>query len=194
VNADRVLEDLRELARLTGGPDGARRVCWTDEWTKARNFLLSRLDELPVEVNVDAAGNLWATMAGEGDGFVIVGSHVDSVPAGGWLDGALGVFTAVEALRTQAESGPPPVGLRLVDWADEEGARFGRSLFGSSCCAGTLYPDDVRDLRDRDGERLEEVIARYDVDLDRARESGAELSGACAYIEGHIEQGPVLES
>jgi len=194
VNPDRVLEDLRELARLTGGPDGARRVCWTDEWTKARDFLRSRLDELPVEMSVDAAGNLWALMAGEGEGFVIVGSHTDSVPAGGWLDGALGVFTAVEALRSQAEKGTPPVGLRLVDWADEEGARFGRSLFGSSCCAGTLDPDEVRDLRDRDGERLEEVVARYGVELDRAHESGSELRGARAYIEGHIEQGPVLES
>jgi hydantoinase/carbamoylase family amidase len=124
---------------------------------------------------------------------VIVGSHVDSVPAGGWLDGALGVFTAVEALRTQAANGRPPVGLRLVDWADEEGARFGRSLFGSSACAGTLEVDDVRDLRDRDGERLEDVVARYDVELDRVHESGSELSGARAYIECHIEQGPVLE-
>ena len=194
MNPDRVLEDLRELARLTGGPDGARRVCWTGEWTKAREFLLSRLGELPVEVKVDPAGNLWAGMSGEGEGFVIVGSHVDSVPAGGWLDGALGVFTAVEALRSQAEKGTPPVGLRLVDWADEEGARFGRSLFGSSSCAGTLDPDEVRDLRDRDGERLEDVLARYDVELDRAHESGAELSGARAYIELHIEQGPVLES
>ncbi len=194
MKADRVLEDLRELARLTGGADGARRVCWTDEWTKAREFLRSRLDELPVEVSVDAAGNLWAGMAGDEEGFVIVGSHVDSVPAGGWLDGALGVFTAVEALRSQAEKGTPPVGLRLVDWADEEGARFGRSLFGSSSCAGTLDPDEVRDLRDRDGERLEDVLARYDVELDRARESGSELSGARAYLEIHIEQGPVLES
>ena len=194
MKADRVLEDLRELARLTGGPDGARRVCWTDEWAKAREFLRSRLDELPVEITVDAAGNLWAAMAGDGDGFVIVGSHVDSVPAGGWLDGALGVFTAVEALRSQVEKGTPPVGLRLVDWADEEGARFGRSLFGSSACAGTLDVDEVRDLRDRDGERLEDVVARYDVELDRAHESGARLHGACAYLELHIEQGPVLES
>ncbi|HEV2874237.1 MAG TPA: Zn-dependent hydrolase [Thermoleophilaceae bacterium] len=194
MNPDRVLDDLRELARLTGGPDGARRVCWTTEWTKAREYLLSRLGELPLEVKVDPAGNIWAGMSGEGEGFVIVGSHVDSVPAGGWLDGALGVFTAVEALRSQAEKGTPPVGLRLVDWADEEGARFGRSLFGSSACAGTLDPDEVRDLRDRDGERLEDVLARYDVELDRAHESGAELSGARAYLEIHIEQGPVLES
>jgi N-carbamoyl-L-amino-acid hydrolase len=194
MDADRVLADLRELANLTGGPGGARRVCWTDEWTKAREFLRSRLDELPVEVSIDQAGNLWADLPGEADGFVIVGSHVDSVPAGGWLDGAFGVFTALEALRQQADGGRPAVGVRLVDWADEEGARFGRSLFGSSACAGTLDPDEVRDLRDRDGERLEDVVARYDVELDRAGESGERLRGARAYIETHIEQGPVLES
>jgi hydantoinase/carbamoylase family amidase len=194
VNPDRVLEDLRELARLTGGPDGARRVCWTDEWVRAREFLRSRLDELPVEVTVDAAGNLWADLPGEQEGFVIVGSHVDSVPAGGWLDGALGEFTALEALRSQSESGQPPVGLRLVDWADEEGARFGRSLFGSSACAGTLEIDEVRDLRDREGERLEDVVARHGVDLARVHESNAQLNGARAYLELHIEQGPVLES
>ena len=195
VNADRVLEDLRELARLTGGPDGARRVCWTDEWTKARDFLRSRLDELPVEMSVDEAGNLWAAMEGDGDGFVIVGSHVGLRARRRLARRSAGrVHCAVEALRSQAEAGRPPVGLRLVDWADEEGARFGRSLFGSSCCAGTLDPDEVRDLRDRDGERLEDVVARYDVELDRARESGSRLRGARAYIEGHIEQGPVLES
>ncbi|MDQ5834441.1 MAG: Zn-dependent hydrolase [Actinomycetota bacterium] len=194
MNADRVFEDLRELARLTGGPDGARRVCWTDEWSRAREFLRSRLDELPVDVSIDAAGNLWADLPGEDESFVIVGSHIDSVPAGGWLDGALGIFAAVEAVRSHAESGPPPVGLRLVDWADEEGARFGRSLFGSSACAGTLEIDEVRDLRDRDSERLEDVVGRYNVDLERAHESNAQLQGACAYLELHIEQGPVLES
>ena len=192
IDADAVIADLRELARLTGGPDGARRVCWTDEWTRAREFLRSRLDEIGAVVSVDEACNLWAELPGEQDGFVIVGSHVDSVPAGGWLDGALGVFGAVGALRAAA-GGSLPVGLRLVDWADEEGARFGRSLFGSSLCAGTLEPDAVRDLRDRDGERLEDVVARYGVDLDRAHESNARLRGARAYLELHIEQGPVLE-
>jgi hydantoinase/carbamoylase family amidase len=194
MDTGRVLDDLRELARLTGGPDGARRVCWTDEWSRAREFLRSRLDELPVEISIDEAGNLWAELPGEQEGFVIVGSHTDSVPAGGWLDGALGIFAAVEALRAHASGEPPPVGLRLVDWADEEGARFGRSLFGSSACAGSLEIDEVRDLRDPDGERLEEVVARYDVELDRVHESGARLGGACAYLEMHIEQGPVLES
>jgi len=192
MDADRVIADLRELAELTGGPGGARRVCWTDEWTRARELVRSRLEELPVEIETDAAGNVWADLPGGQEGFVIVGSHVDSVPAGGWLDGALGIFAAVEALRAHADE-ERTVGLRFVDWADEEGARFGRSLFGSSACAGTLEVDEVRDLKDRDGERLEDVVARYDVDLAKVHESGARLKGARAYLELHIEQGPVLE-
>ena len=137
MNADRVIADLRELADLTGGEGGARRVAWTDEWVKARELVRGKLEELPVEIETDEAGNVWADLPGEQEGFVMVGSHVDSVPAGGWLDGALGIFAAVEALRAHAEE-KPRVGLRFVDWADEEGARFGRSLFGSSACAGTL--------------------------------------------------------
>jgi N-carbamoyl-L-amino-acid hydrolase len=193
MDADRVIADLRELAELTGGPGGARRVCWTDEWVKARELVRSKLEELPVEIETDAAGNVWADLPGEQEGFVIVGSHVDSVPAGGWLDGALGICAALEALRAHADE-ERPVGLRFVDWADEEGARFGRSLFGSSACAGTLDVDEIRDLEDRDGERLEDVVARYDVDLSKVHESGARLKGARAYLELHIEQGPVLET
>jgi hydantoinase/carbamoylase family amidase len=193
VNADRVIADLKELAELTGGEGGARRVCWTDEWVKARELVRGKLEELPVEITYDAAGNVWADLPGEQDGFVIVGSHVDSVPAGGWLDGALGLFAALEVLRQHAD-GDRPMGLRFVDWADEEGARFGRSLFGSSACAGTLEVDEVRDLKDREGERLEDVVARHDVDLAKVGESGAHLKGARAYLELHIEQGPVLEA
>ena len=193
MNAERVIADLKELAELTGGPGGARRVCWTDEWVKARELVRGKLEELPVEIETDEAGNVWADLPGEQDGFVIVGSHVDSVPAGGWLDGALGLFAALEVLRQHAD-GDRPVGLRFVDWADEEGARFGRSLFGSSACAGTLDVDEVRDLKDREGERLEDVVARHDVDLAKVGESGAHLKGARAYLELHIEQGPVLEA
>jgi hydantoinase/carbamoylase family amidase len=196
VNADRVIADLRELAELTGGEGGARRVCWTDEWVKARELVRGKLEELPVEIETDEAGNVWADLPGEQDGFVIVGSHVDSVPAGGWLDGALGLMAALEVLRQHADSdrSDRAVGLRFVDWADEEGARFGRSLFGSSACAGTLEVDEVRDLKDREGERLEDVVARHDVDLAKVGDSGAHLKGARAYLELHIEQGPVLEA
>ena len=100
-----------------------------------RDWLLAKLEDLPVTVERDPAGNIWATLpgAGEAEGFVIVGSHIDAVPAGGWLDGALGLLAALGVVRALAAAdAPPPVEVRLVDWADEEGARFGRSLLGSS--------------------------------------------------------------
>src|SRR5690606_26638420 len=80
----------------------------------------------------------------------------------------------------------------LVDWADEEGARFGRSLLGSSACGGTMVPDEERDRVDADGVKLVDALARCGVDLDRMLESQSELKNAGAYLELHIEQGPVL--
>ena len=189
----RALADLHELAELTGGPGGARRLCWTDEWVNARGLLRERLAELPVEVEVDEAGNLWARLAGARPETVVIGSHVDSVPNGGWLDGALGVMAALETLRTLSESGTPPCTVTLVDWADEEGARFGRSLFGSSAVCGTLDPDSVRDLTDAGGVRLEDAVAAHGVELDRASAAQRRLRDVRAYLELHIEQGPVLE-
>jgi N-carbamoyl-L-amino-acid hydrolase len=159
----------------------------------ARGFLRERLAELPVSVDVDEAGNLWAVLEGARPETVVVGSHVDSVPNGGWLDGALGVMAALEVLRDVAADGRPPVTVALVDWADEEGARFGRSLFGSSAVAGTLDPEAVRDLVDAGGRRLEDVVREHGVELDRAHEAGSRLEHVRAYLELHIEQGPVLE-
>ena len=193
VDVARAVAGLRELARRTGGPDGAQRVAWTESWAAARAWLREELDGIPgVEVEVDEAGNLWATARGESERFVMVGGHLDSVPDGGWLDGALNVVGALEVLRALAGE-PRALTLKLVDWADEEGARFGRSLFGSSACAGTLDPGTVRGLTDRDGVALPDALRAHGVDLDRALDSGARLEGAAAYLELHIEQGPVLE-
>jgi hydantoinase/carbamoylase family amidase len=196
-----VLADLRELDRLTGGADGARRVCWTPVWEEARRFLRERLGEIEgLTVEVDQAGNLWATLAGEIDEAVAFGSHIDSVPSGGWLDGALGVMAALEVLRAAAEAreaggaGSARRTLKLVDFADEEGARFGRSLFGSSAVAGTLDPDAVRELTDSDGRAIGDVLAEHGVELDRAPEAASRREGLVAYLELHIEQGPILES
>jgi N-carbamoyl-L-amino-acid hydrolase len=189
----RVVADLRELARRTGGPDGARRLAWTDDWQAARALLRERLAELPVDVEVDEAGNLLATRAGRSDEIVVTGSHLDAVPRGGWLDGPLGAFAALECLRAHADE-PPARTLRLVDWADEEGARFGRSLLGSAAVCGTLVPDEVRELVDADGVRLEDALRAHDVEVDRMPEAARMLDGVVACLELHIEQGPVLES
>ena len=193
VDAARAVEGLRELRRLTGDEDGAQRVAWTDTWIAARDWLRGELDAIDgVTVETDQAGNTWATAPGDSDRFVIIGGHMDSVPDGGWLDGVLNVLAGLEVLRALAPE-PRALTLKLVDWADEEGARFGRSLLGSSACAGTLDPDSVRDLTDRDGVTLPDALAAHGVDLDRAGESGERLEGALAYLELHIEQGPVLE-
>jgi N-carbamoyl-L-amino-acid hydrolase len=191
---DRAIADLRALADLTGGPGGARRLCWTPEWANARRFLRERLSVLPVSVDVDEAGNLWARLEGARPETVVIGSHIDSVPNGGWLDGALGVLGALEVLRTVAEAGSPPCTVTLIDFADEEGARFGRSLFGSSWLSGSISADDVRDLHDAAGDRLADVVAGYGVDLDRAGAARSRLTDVRAYLELHIEQGPVLEA
>src|SRR3954471_7046754 len=187
---ERPLADLHELRELTGGPDGARRLAWSEDWRTAREWLLSKLEPLGVEVERDAAGNLWATRKGESDKIVVVGSHIDAVPHGGWLDGALGVCAALEVLRGTAGETPPAT-IKLIDWADEEGARFGRSLLGSSAAAGTLEPDAVRELTDAEGTTLPDALEENGIDLDTMTE--AELPEIAAYLELHIEQGPRLE-
>jgi N-carbamoyl-L-amino-acid hydrolase len=136
----RTVAELKELRALTGDEHGAQRVAFTPTWAKARQWLRDKLAELPVEVKNDPAGNLWATLRGESDQELLIGGHLDSVPNGGWLDGCLNVVAGLEVLRRFAAEGKPPVTIRLVDWADEEGARFGRSLFGSSAASGSLVP------------------------------------------------------
>jgi hydantoinase/carbamoylase family amidase len=192
LDSHRAVEELKELDELTGGPEGSRRVAWTAEWSKARDWLKEKLDEIDCEVEIDEAGNLWATTPGDSEEAVILGGHIDSVPNGGWLDGALNVIGALEVFRSLATQ-KRPVTLRLVDWADEEGARFGRSLFGSGAAAGSLKPDDVRNLKDKDGVALPDALAEHGVELDRVNEANEQLRDAVAYLELHIEQGPVLE-
>ena len=192
VDSRRAIEELKELGDLTGGPEGARRVAWTDGWARARSWLREKLDEIDCEVETDEAGNLWATVPGDSEDAVVLGGHIDSVPNGGWLDGALNTVAALEVLRTLAPQ-KRPVTLRIVDWADEEGARFGRSLFGSGAAAGTLKPDDVCNLKDKDGVALPDALSEHGVELDRVNEANKQLRNAVAYLELHIEQGPVLE-
>jgi hydantoinase/carbamoylase family amidase len=195
LDPSRTVEELRGLQELTGDENGAQRVAWTDTWAEAREWLRSRLDGVPVEEEVDEAGNQWFTLAGETERAVLIGGHIDSVPNGGWLDGCLNVLAGVEVLRRIAEDGTPPLTVRLVNWADEEGARFGRSLFGSSAAAGSMRDqDELRQLTDGDGVSLPDALAAHGVDLDRATDSRTQVRNAAAYIELHIEQGPVLES
>ena len=191
----RTVVELRELQQLTGDENGAQRVAWTDTWQQAREWLSGKLAGTGTEETIDAAGNQWFTLAGDSERALLIGGHIDSVPNGGWLDGALNVMAGAEVLRRIAEEGTPPVTVRLVNWADEEGARFGRSLFGSSAAAGSMADqEELRQRKDADGISLPDAIARFEVDLDSALEARNELENAAAYLELHIEQGPALES
>jgi len=194
VNPQRTIAELKELRALTGNEHGAQRVAFTPVWVATRQWLRQKLAALPVETHTDAAGNLWSTLSGESERALLIGGHMDSVPNGGWLDGCLNVLAGLEILRRLNEQyhGRPPVTVRLVDWADEEGARFGKSLFGSSACSGNLNLDEARGLKDRDGITLPAALQAVGVDLERVKDSGVELKNAAAYLELHIEQGPVL--
>jgi hydantoinase/carbamoylase family amidase len=195
IDAGRVIADLHELRRRTGAEGGAQRLCWSEGWRSARALLTELLAEIGLEPEIDEAGNAWAYLPGRAEPALALGSHLDSVPNGGWLDGALGVMGALGVLRGWASSErEPPRTLALVDWADEEGARFGRSLFGSSAAAGTLDPAELANARDADGLRAAAVLAENGVDLARVLESRSRLERIDSYLELHIEQGPVLEA
>ena len=191
----RTVAELKELRALTADDNGAQRVAWTDTWLQAREWFQSKIKGLPVEHHYDAAGNSWTTLPGASEKTLLIGGHLDSVPNGGWLDGCLDFLAGLEVLRRFAEEfhGRPPVTVRLVDWADEEGARFGRSLLGSSAFAGTSSIQADRGRTDKDGIRLEDAVARCGFPIDRFPEAKIEQKKAAAYIELHIEQGPVLE-
>ena len=191
----RTVAELRELQELTGDENGAQRVAWTDTWERAREWLRGKVAETGAEERIDAAGNQWFTLPGASERAVLIGGHIDSVPNGGWLDGALNVVAGVEVMRRLAEEGKPAVTVRLVNWADEEGARFGRSLFGSSAAGGSMADqDELRARKDAAGIGLPDALGEHGVDLDRALDAARELESAAAYLELHIEQGPVLEA
>jgi hydantoinase/carbamoylase family amidase len=194
LNPKRTIAELKELRSFTADENGAQRVAFTKTWLAAREWLRKKVEGLPLEIHNDAAGNTWFTLRGESEKALLIGGHTDSVPNGGWLDGCLNVLAGVEILRrinAQYHS-KPPVTVRLVDWADEEGARFGKSLFGSSACSGNLDMNEARGLKDKDGIRLPGALKEVGIDFERVKESGKELQNAAAYLELHIEQGPVL--
>ncbi len=193
----RVIADLRELAALTSDDRGAQRVAWGPVWRKTRAWFTQKIvEEIGITPELDGAANLWATLPGRSPQSLIIGSHLDSVPGGGWLDGVLGVIAGLEVLRGAKAAGVPPMTIRVVDWADEEGARFGRSLAGSSASAGTLDPEaELGHLVDRQGVKCLDALGENGVTVEslRSAKDYFQRLNPAAYLELHIEQGPVLE-
>jgi allantoate deiminase len=179
--------DLEEAARIGADDGGVSRFAWTPELAQANEWLVGRLQELGLETEIDAAGNVLGRWE-EGEGTaVLVGSHLDTVPRGGRYDGALGVLAALEVVRTLKHEG---ISLRrplwIVSFNDEEGSRFQTGMLGSRAFIGDLDPEDWR----RRG--VADAMAAGGFDFERLGEAKA-VDRVGAYLELHIEQGPVLE-
>jgi N-carbamoyl-L-amino-acid hydrolase len=193
INAARLHDSIAELARIgaTGG-GGVTRLALSDEDRQARDLLCRWLLQAGLEPKVDDVGNIAAVRPGrELEPPVLLGYHIDTVVRGGRFDGALGVLAALEILRTLADLGIEtrrPIG--LVNWTNEEGVRFEPAMTCSGVVAGRFAADYVHDRRDRAGARFGDELRRIGYFGDGANR----LSPAAAYLELHIEQGPVLES
>jgi allantoate deiminase len=192
IDVDRLERRSSELSRIAGRGTSVSRLGLSADEQQARELVGGWLAAKGAEVRRDAAANLFARFGGDGD-TILVGSHLDSVPEGGRFDGALGVLCAVEAVESLIDA---KLTLRrpveVVAWADEEGARFGVGLFGSTAAFGRLARG-VAERRDRDGISIAEALRALGEHGDpaAARRDAKELA---AYLELHIEQGPRLEN
>ena len=188
-----VLRRLREVDARSGG----QRVAWSAVWREEQALLDTLVRELVPDARIasDAFANRWYVLDGDSADAVLLGSHTDCVPGGGWLDGVLGIHAGLEVLRVVAgDGGPRRRTVALVDWADEEGVRFGRSLLGSSAACGSLSRTELERLRDGDGRAAVDVVSEFGLDAERLGARGPELGGVACALELHIEQGPILET
>ena len=192
VDSQQLLADIEALARI-GALDkgGVDRPAFSSQYRAAIEWLTARMQNAGLRVHQDPAGNLIGRLGSEGPA-IVCGSHVDSVPSGGILDGALGVLAAIECVRAFRKSGVNLLRpLEVVAFADEEGAYL--SLFGSRAMAGTLDMTEVKAAIGRDGRRLTDALAEYGLEPDRINQAIRPRGDVAGYLELHIEQGPVLE-
>ncbi len=196
INGERLLADLRTLAAIGGLPDGGvDRLAWSEHDLAGRRWFAERMGEAGIEARVDAALNVFGHLPGMAGPWVLTGSHLDSVPNGGRLDGAYGAVAALEVLRTLAESGDPLAEqLEIVGFSDEEGVRFETGLIGSLALTGELDIERLRDGLDWQGVPIRQVLAGAGRDLDRILEAQQHRDSIKAFLELHIEQGPRMEA
>jgi N-carbamoyl-L-amino-acid hydrolase len=197
ISLPRLRERIERLARFGALPGGGvTRPAWSPQHEEARAWLLGEMRAAGLATWVDPAANTFGALGTDGvradRPVVLTGSHIDSVPEGGILDGALGVLAGFECLQAIGEAGAAPRRpLAVAAWSDEEG-RYG-SLFGSRAFCGTLDAARIPDMAAADGERLVDVMTRAGFDARRAPEAKAPPGAVAAYVELHIEQGPRLE-
>ncbi|MGC8488591.1 MAG: hydantoinase/carbamoylase family amidase, partial [Clostridia bacterium] len=196
VNEERLGQDLRHLGTFTLAGEGAgavSRLPWTPEDRGALLWLREQMGALGLTTSIDPLGNLWGVWEVGAGQSLVIGSHRDSVPKGGAFDGALGVMAALEVVRTLRSAGYHlRHNLEVVAWNDEEGARFGTTLFGSRMYVGALETAALEELRDPAGVSLRDAVWQAGFTLDQMRATTT-LDRVAAYVELHVEQGPILE-
>lgn len=194
ISIDRIGNDLRELSEIGRADDGGvYRMAFTDADMAGKAWLEERIRSAGLEVSRDGACNLIARLPGKSPDApsLVIGSHIDTVPCAGMLDGTLGVLAGLECLRVLKESGRiPEMDIELIAFSDEEG-RFG-GMFGSQSFAGQITPDTIRVASDPGGVKLADAMASHGLDPWLALQARRDPKTVAAYLELHIEQGPVL--
>jgi len=194
VDLARLQSDLAALAefRDPDSPGWTRRV-FSEPYVRSREWVAGRMRDAGLQVRLDAAGNLIGTLAGGGRSALVTGSHTDTVAGGGRFDGPVGVLGAIEVARCIRDSGRSlRHELRVVDFLGEEPNDFGLSCVGSRAVAGTLTADHLG-TRDPSGRTLAEALVSAGANPRRIHEAAWAANTVGAFVELHIEQGPVLE-
>ena len=194
--AKAVIEDLKDLAVLTSDDRGAQRLAWTHRWDQALEWFQAKMSAEGAEISIDAAHNVFAKIPGETDEAILIGSHLDSVPNGGWLDGTLGVLVGLAIARYyNANHDKHKKTIYIVSWADEEGVRFGQGDIGSSAVSGSLNTATAARLTDDAGISFGKALEAYDSSINDFPKAQKQFlqKNITHYLELHIEQGPRLE-
>lgn len=205
IDAERIKNEVLELAEIGRDAEsrGIYRMAFTDADMAGKRWLADRIEQAGLELRIDGAGNVCGLLPGDSESDataerrqgprLLVGSHTDTVPCAGALDGALGVLVALESLRRMREVGyRPPFSIELISFSDEEG-RFG-GMFGSEAVSGRLTLQRLRSATDLDGIRLWDAMQRVGLDPIAALDAQRDPNDLIGYLELHIEQGPVLDA
>lgn len=193
----RIQRHIEQLAEYTATPgQGTTRMSYREQDKQARDYLKQQMKELGLQVREDAIGNIYGRLEGREAGLpaVIIGSHFDSVPHGGAFDGPAGIITGLDVVaRIREQHLQPRYPLEVIALVEEEGTSFGRGLMASSVITGLIGSKELYQLKDRQGVSAAKRMADAGFDADKAAEAVIDPSAVKAFLELHIEQGPVLE-
>lgn len=194
INGERLLDDLKNLSSFGALPEGGiDRPAFSPACSEASRWLRERMAQAGLTARIDAAGNVIGRLGPEDGGAILIGSHIDTVPGGGPLDGSLGVIAGLECLRSLVESGAVlERAIEVIAFSDEEGAYL--SMLGSRAMTGTLTDAEVAAARGRKGDALADAMTGAGLDVKKLHEAERPRPSMSGYLELHIEQGPVLES